>query len=63
MEVDVRNRGLKQIRDQRLREPDGVVLKPAFNPGVAILCLVEKNFAARLGSVLLRHDFTPPDIR
>jgi hypothetical protein len=36
-------RGLKQLRDHRLRQPDRLILKPALNARPAILGLVKND--------------------
>jgi hypothetical protein len=48
---------VEQLSDERLRQPQRVVLKPALNARTAILRLVEDDF--RLGQRCVAHAATP----
>ena len=47
MFVDGRHSHLKEVGDQGLREPEGFILKAAFDARAPILGLVEENFSVR----------------
>jgi hypothetical protein len=52
---------LEQLRHQLLRQPHGLVLKPALNARPAILRLVEDHRRLRLG--FLAHGVVPTVVR
>lgn len=40
---------LKQLRNERLRQPDGLILKPALDARAPVLGLIENDFRLRCG--------------
>jgi len=54
VEIDVGDGGLKQLGDERLRQPDGLVLEAALDAGAAVLGLVEDE--ARWRRLVVVHD-------
>src|SRR5665647_1534527 len=53
--IDRTNVLLEQLRDERLRQPQRLVFKPALNARAAILSLVEDDFG--LGQEFVAHGF------
>ena len=53
MQGDVLRRGLKQLRQERLREPDRIILEPALDARLPVLGLVEDQRGGMGGRV--RH--------
>jgi hypothetical protein len=47
MQRDVLRGGLEQLGDERLRQPDRLVLEPALDAGAAVLRLVEDDARLR----------------